>query len=313
MLSLAGGIPRFTRLEKMITCLSRIATAAALGTLVILVFLGLFHDARAQQTGEQLFQTTCAPCHTIGGGRRVGPDVAGVNERRSQEWLEQFVKSSQSMIKSGDAEAVALSSEYAGIVMPDAPFSGQQIRDVLAYIESESSKLAGAGGGTTVAASGPAETAAPASEEDIAAGQGLFQGNIRLANHGPACNACHDVRHDAVIGGGILAAELTTVFSRLGGTGVKAILGQAPFPVMQAAYQDKPLTEGEIAALVSFLQFADSEQYNQLPRDYGIGLFISGLIGVAILLALFSFIWRGRKTGSVNQEIYDRQVKSSWE
>ena len=133
---------------------------------------------------------------------------------------------------------------------------------------------------------------------------------LAFENGGAACNACHDVRNDAVIGGGILAAELTTVFSRMGGAGVKAILGQAPFPVMQAAYADKPLTDEEVTALVAFLEFADSEEYNQLPRDYGIGLFLSGVVGAAILFLFFGIFWRGRKVGSVNQDIYDRQAVS---
>ena len=156
----------------------------------------------------------------------------------------------------------------------------------------------------------PAPAAEPASPEDIENGQAMFQGAIRFENGGAACNACHDVRNDAVIGGGILAAELTTVFSRMGGAGVKAILGQAPFPVMQAAYADKPLTDEEVTALVAFLEYADSEEYNQLPRDYGIGLFLSGVVGAAILFLFFGIFWRGRKVGSVNQEIYDRQVTS---
>ena len=114
----------------------------------------------------------------------------------------------------------------------------------------------------------------------------------------------------AIIGGGILATELTSVFSRMGGAGVKAILGRAPFPIMQAAYQGQPLTDKEITALVAFLEYADSEQYNQLPRDYGLGLFLSGLVGAAALFLLFAFVWRSRKKGSVNQAIYDRQIRS---
>ena len=155
-----------------------------------------------------------------------------------------------------------------------------------------------------------AAPAEPASEEDILAGQEMFQGNIRFVNGGPACNACHEVRNDAVIGGGILATELTSVFSRMGGAGVKAILGYAPFPVMQAAYAEQSLTEIEVAALVAFLEFADSEQYNQLPRDYGLGLFVSGSAGAGVLFLFFAFVWRGRKKGSVNQAIYDRQITS---
>jgi len=281
-----------------------------MGFFTFLAFTGHSQEVRAQDPGEQLFQTTCFACHTIGGGRLVGPDLAAVHERRSQEWLESFVKSSQSMIDDGDVEAVAIFEEFNRLPMPDALVSDEQVRQVLSYIEAQSSMAAASAGAAAQVA--PAEPAPqePASEEDIYTGQELFQGNIRLVNGGPACNACHEVRNDAVIGGGILATELTSVFSRMGGAGVKAILGRAPFPVMQVAYQDQSLTEDEIFALVAFLEYADSEQYNQLPRDYGIGLFASGVAGAGVLFFFFGFVWRGRKKGSVNQAIYDRQIKS---
>lgn len=283
-----------------------------LGSFLLFSFIGHSQTSVAQESGEQVFNTICFACHTIGGGRLVGPDLLSVHERRTQEWLESFVLSSQSMVRDGDADAIALFEEYSRIPMPDSPLSEQQVRGVLEYIRAQSTPQAAA---AEMPANAPLAAAAPAieeqaSEEDILLGQDLFQGVIRLANDGPACNACHEVRHDAVIGGGILARELTAVFSRMGGAGVKAILGQAPFPVMRAAYRDKPLTEKEIAALVAFLEYADSEQYNQLPRDYGIGLFLSGIAGASLLFFLFGFVWRGRKKQSVNQSIYDRQVRS---
>ncbi len=278
------------------------------GVLAILLLNSHSQNGWAQEPGEQVFNTTCFACHTIGGGRLIGPDLAGVHEKRSQEWLERFVKSSQSMINAGDAEAVALYEEYSSLLMPDAVASEEEIRQVLSYIESQSS---GDVASTDTGASEPVAAEEPASEEDILAGQELFQGNLRFVNGGPACNACHEVRNDAVIGGGILATELTSVFSRMGGAGVTAILGRAPFPVMQAAYEDRSLTEQEVTALVAFLEYADSEQYNQLPRDYGLGLFASGIVGAGVLFGLFGLVWRGRKIGSVNQSIYDRQIKSS--
>jgi cytochrome c2 len=283
---------------------------AVLGALMFGGLMGQVQDASAQVSGQADFTTYCGACHSIGEGQRVGPDLAGIHERQSQDWLEKFVKSSQSLIKSGDAEAMAVAEKFNGIVMPDALINDQQIRDVLSYISATSAALGSGGDDDSVAAAQPALVAVPASEADIEKGQALFQGALRFDNGGPACNACHDVRNDAVIGGGILAAELTTVFSRMGGPGVKAILGQAPFPVMQAAYVDQPLTEEEVTALVGFLEYADSEEYNQLPRDYGIGLFLSGIAGAAILFLFFGILWRKRKVGPVNQHIYDRQVKS---
>jgi cytochrome c2 len=277
------------------------------GLLLVIITLSLFQNGWAQDAGAQLFQTTCFACHTIGGGRLVGPDLAGIHASRPQEWLEQFIKSSQTMIADGDPDAVALLAEYNGIVMPDAVMSDQQIRDVLKYIKVTS---AGLGSPATGSATTPAAAAVPPSPEDIEKGQEMFQGATRFENGGAACNACHDVRNDAVIGGGTLAAELTKVFSRMGGAGVKAILSQAPFPVMQAAYADKPLTDGEVMALVAFLEYADSGEYNQLPGDYGIGLFFVGTGGAAVLFVFFGIFWRGRKSRAVNQDIYDRQVTS---
>jgi cytochrome c2 len=265
----------------------------------------------ALASGETDFSTYCGACHTIGQGRRVGPDLAGVFERRSQEWLEKFVKSSQALVKSGDAEAVAIVAEYNNLIMPDSVISDVQIKDVLSYIKDAGSGVVAAGATANLGTEKSPEPAAiPPTEANIRLGEKLFEGSQRFENGGPACNACHHVRNDAVMGGGILAAELTTVFSRMGVPGLKAILGSAPFPVMQAAYQDQVLTEEEVGGLVAFLQYADSEEYNQLPRDYGIGLFVIGIVGAAILFLLFGVVWRGRKVGSVNQAIYDRQVKS---
>ena len=281
--------------------------------IIVLLFLTIqSRHGWAQEPGEQVFNTTCFACHTIGGGRLVGPDLLGVHERRSQAWLENFVRSSQSMINNGDPEAVALFAEFNQMPMPDSVISDEQIGQVLNYIKVQSSSAAANTSAEVLVADDQAEVQEqPTSVEDIQTGQDLFQGYIRLKNGGPPCNACHEVRNDAVIGGGILATELTSVFSRMGGAGVKAILGHAPFPVMQAAYQDQSLTEQEVTALVAFLEYADSEQYNQLPRDYGVGLLLSGFAGASVLFIFFAFVWRGRKKGSVNQTIYDRQIKSA--
>jgi len=278
-----------------------VSTAVAVCTVVLGVTSSASPAEAAQESaqGQETFQTMCAMCHTLGGGRLVGPDLLGVHERRSEEWIIRFVQHSQEMVAEGDADAIAISEEYLGMVMPDQPLSDDQVRGVIAYIRAG-------------AQAGAAQSAAlvQATAEQIEAGQGLFQGTIRFANGGASCNACHEVTNDAVIGGGVLAAELTTVFSKLGGPGVRAILGSPPFPVMQRAYQDKALTDEEVIALVGFLQRADEEQALHQPRDYGPKLFAAGLGGTALLLGLYSLLWGRRLRGSVNQEIYDRQIRS---
>lgn len=258
--------------------------------------------SQADQGGES-FRTRCAVCHTIGGGRLVGPDLQGVDSRRSEEWIIRFVQHSQDMVRGGDSVAVARFEEFNRIPMPDQPLSDQEIREIIRYVRGAAT--------ATATASAQPDSVQRATEAQILLGQALFQGKIRFASGGPSCNSCHDVTNDAIIGGGVLARELTTVFSRLGGAGVRAIIGSPPFPVMQRAYRGKPLADEEVAALVGFLQQADAEQAFHHPRDYGTKLFASGLVGAAILLGLYSLAWRGRMRGSVNQAIYDRQVKST--
>ncbi len=261
----------------------------------------------AQTTGEDYFNMYCAACHTIGEGRRVGPDLIDVNTRHNEEWLIGFIQSSQSLIKRGNPAALKVFNEFNGLVMPDTNLPESTIKMIVDFIATNNPVVTQ--NKDLVIDSDNNKNSVPA-PKDINLGKELFQGTVRFSKHGAACNSCHDVKNDAVIGGGILAQELTTVFSRMGKEGVEAILGQAPFPVMQAAYNNHPITQQEISALVAFLQDADSKKDFQQPRDYGVGLLITGIAGGSIVFFLCGLLFRHRTNGSVNQAIYDRQIKT---
>jgi mono/diheme cytochrome c family protein len=284
-----------------------------ISTLLLIIGNTVCYSSEADQLeGAAYFKQMCVACHTINGGVLVGPDLANVHERRSDEWLQKFIKSSQTLINSGDPDAVAVFEQFNKIVMPDPTFSADQIAAVIVYIKAASggevqSAIAETVGGETAAS---VDMGLGGNEEDIIMGQNLFQGKARFENGGPSCISCHHVKNDAIIGGGILAKELTTVFSRMGAPGVRAILGSAPFPVMQHAYLNKPLTDEEIVSIVAFLEQADRDHMFQQPRDYGSKLAGTGIVGLIVLLVVFSLIWRKRKKKLVNEDIFDRQIKS---
>ncbi len=288
--------------------------------LVLVIANTVCYSSEADQLeGAAYFKQMCTACHTINGGNLVGPDLANVQERRSDEWLQKFIKSSQTLVNSGDPDAVAVFEQFNKMVMPDAPFTDDQIGAVIVYIKAASGgseEAADTGGQETAETekfeeeAALIETGAESIEANIIMGQNLFQGKTRFENGGPSCISCHHVKHDAIIGGGILAKELTNVFSRMGEPGVRAILGSPPFPVMQHAYLNKPLTDEEIFSIVSFLQQADRDHMFQQPRDYGVKLAGTGIVGMVVLLGVYSLLWHKRKKKLVNEDVFDRQVKS---
>ena len=77
---------------------------------------------KALSTGEALFLKACAACHTVGEGDKVGPDLAGVAQRRPRDWLIRFMMEPDVMIAGGDPVAVALDRRYKGVTMPNLTF-----------------------------------------------------------------------------------------------------------------------------------------------------------------------------------------------
>ncbi|MCS7189371.1 MAG: cytochrome c [Bacteroidia bacterium] len=91
-----------------------------------------------QEEGKQLFQQRCAACHKLE-TKLIGPPLAGIGKRRTEEWFVRFVSNSQAMIQAGDAQATAIYKEYNQQVMP--PFtdlSPQQLKALWAYLNSVS-------------------------------------------------------------------------------------------------------------------------------------------------------------------------------
>ena len=268
-------------------------------------------DASAQvNEGEQLFNQVCVACHTINKGKLIGPDLANVQQRRPEEWIIRFVRSSQSVIKSGDAYAIARFEEFNNIPMPDNNFTDAQILNIISYIAANSP------GGSTdpgVAVAEPDRVRPEATETDIRSGRLLFGGQRRFENGGPACNSCHNLRYAGIMAGGGLSKDLTDVHTRLGVAGVEAIVANAPFPVMKKAFEGRALTEKEIFEVASFLDHVAGNTAAERDRYYGVYLFLAGGIGAIILMGLFGTLWIRSKKTSVNQDIYDRQVKSTWE
>lgn len=134
--------------------------------LVLLITLStLSHSSLLAQTpeeGEKLFTANCTACHAIN-DKVVGPALKDVHTKYKEDWLIKWIKNSQSLIKSGDADAVKISKEYNGMVMNSFEnLTDVQVKSILAYIGKASSEAPKAAA-TADASAGSTTVAAPVS------------------------------------------------------------------------------------------------------------------------------------------------------
>ncbi|MBL6870825.1 MAG: cytochrome c, partial [Flavobacteriaceae bacterium] len=92
-------------------------------------------DDAAVAAGKKLFNANCAACHKLN-KRAVGPALKGVSAKYDKEWLYSWIKNSTAMVKSGDAQAVAIYEEYNGSVMTSFPqLSNEDIDNIISYTD----------------------------------------------------------------------------------------------------------------------------------------------------------------------------------
>ena len=107
-------------------------------TYLIAMLIAVYGQAVPAEEGKTIFMTRCAACHNVN-KVMTGPALAGVDQRRSREWITKFVQSSQSLVKSGDKDAVALYQKFNRVTMPDHPdLTKDHIKSIVEFIKSES-------------------------------------------------------------------------------------------------------------------------------------------------------------------------------
>jgi Putative multicopper oxidases len=99
--------------------------------------------------GKQAFESKCLACHSVGQGKKLGPDLAGVSKRRSDDWLVKWLKSPEKMLET-DADAEAMLKEFNNLPMPNQSLSDAEIRQYIKYfhwIDAQPAGSASARGG----------------------------------------------------------------------------------------------------------------------------------------------------------------------
>ncbi len=91
--------------------------------------------------GQYAFTAHCAPCHSIGQGQKVGPDLAGVTRTRDREWLARFIVAPAKMLAAGDPLAVALFDKFKPLQMPNLDLTAADAKAIIDYMDAQSAAL----------------------------------------------------------------------------------------------------------------------------------------------------------------------------
>lgn len=252
--------------------------------------LALLLTLVAQGWAADQFAQTCASCHSIGGGRLVGPDLKDVTQRRDRAWVEKFIQDPKAVIDSGDPYAQQLVKDSQGIVMPSLGLSTAEIKLLIDFIDVESKKSASQFGGAQA-------DEAPFTGQDVAAGRTLFMGEKRLAKGGPSCVSCHTLKGVGGLSGGRLGPDLTLVFERLGGRkGLTAWLSNPASPTMMPVFKARQLQPQEVQSLVAL--FEDTARKGGLDDSAArLNFLLLGLAGSVIGMVTLDSIWKNRFRG----------------
>ncbi len=96
--------------------------------------------------GEKIFSQICTACHTIGKGKLVGPDLAGVTTRREEGWLTRQIKEPDRMIAEKDPIVMELIKESNNVPMVPLGLTDAEVQSVIAYLKSTEQQASVASG-----------------------------------------------------------------------------------------------------------------------------------------------------------------------
>ena len=251
---------------------------------------GIAQDAPSEET-ISYFASNCASCHTIGGGRLTGPDLAGLTERKDVEWAVRFLMDPKGTIDAGGEYEQQLLADARGVYMPSVPgMNAGLARKLVTLIEQEEQKETSQFAGVQV-------SDRPLTAVDIQRGRALFLGANRFESGAPACVSCHASASIGGLGGGNLGPDLTAVYARLEGrTGLAAWLSSPPSETMRPLFADRPIDSEEVLALVAFLGNEASSGLEQSDSS-NLPFLLMGLGLAATLLVIFDLVWRNRFRG----------------
>lgn len=218
-----------------------------------------------------VFVSRCAGCHTIGGGKLTGPDLAP-----STQWPAATLRPA---IKKMEPRVGPLSD--ADLDMLIAFMKDGAVRE---RITAERDRAMQA-------------VAARLDPPSIEQGRRLFTGETALQHGGLACAACHTAGGF----GGSLGPDLTLLAGKMDRIAMMSAFEKAAFVLMREAYAKTPVTRQEALHLAAYFESLQTAPPATPSFAAIVPLGGAGLAGA--LLLLFALLTRGRRAADVRSRL----------
>lgn len=95
-------------------------------------------DEKMIAAGENVYNVKCASCHKLTNEKLVGPGWKGVTDRRTPEWIMNFVTNTEEMLQKDTAAQNML--EVCLVKMPNQNLQENDARSVLEYMRKNDGK-----------------------------------------------------------------------------------------------------------------------------------------------------------------------------
>jgi len=92
-------------------------------------------DSLTIAAGERSFNINCSGCHNFRQDA-IGPQLSGLTNDVSAEWIKNFIKDPRQLINSKDDHAIQLHAKYKTIMPPFSWLKEDEIRSIIAFIHS---------------------------------------------------------------------------------------------------------------------------------------------------------------------------------
>ena len=112
-------------------------------------------DSATIAKGQLIFSQNCSACHDFRQDG-IGPQLGGLTEKVSAEWIKDFIKNPEGLVESGDARSKMLLARYKTMMPSFAHYSDQELEELVAYLHTQKAPV-----NTSSATAGVEELADP--------------------------------------------------------------------------------------------------------------------------------------------------------